>query len=119
MDALTPQEAAVGPSLRAGEENGEEKSFLHPILLAGFAGSQIAAPPPRYSHETPNKWACSQARFLVARTVWESGYIFRNSFWYQFRSHGLSSSHPLSRERPWERGCAGTYLYTWVERDNL
>ena len=41
---------AAGPHLRAakvGEENGDK-----PILLAG---SQIAAPPPRYSHETPNK----------------------------------------------------------------
>ena len=36
-------------------------SFLHPIHLAGFTSWQIAAPPPRYSHCTPNKWACPQA----------------------------------------------------------
>ena len=32
-----------------------------------FASSQVAAPLPRYSHEIPNKGACSQARNIVEK----------------------------------------------------
>ena len=45
---------------RRGEWGGE-KCLIRPILLAGFADSQIAVSPPRYRHETPSKLACLQA----------------------------------------------------------
>ena len=43
------------PARRIGRK---KVTYLRPILLAGFAGSQVRASRPRYPHETPNKWAC-------------------------------------------------------------